>query len=102
MVEYYMLAQTPRYVLGYPANVPLKVHNLFVWDKNTNECYDVKYHFEQKSVVNRLTITRHDIKKYYKSLNDKVPKTIVGAIYDVVNKEFYSRQTKDFMVELVS
>jgi len=102
MTEYYTLAHTPRYVLDYPTNVPLKVHNLFVWDKNTNECYDVKYHFEQKSVVNRLTIRRNDPEKYYKSLNDKVPRTIVHAIYDVVNKECIARQVKDFITELVS
>ena len=100
MTDLRIMAQTPRYALVYSNMKPMVVHNLVIWDKKTNDCYAIAYRFEQKSLVNRLTI--QSLNHWNKSLNDKTPKKILSAIYDVVNMEYISRQSKDFMLELVS
>lgn len=97
MPAYHILTKTPRYYLLLEQGKPEVVSNLTVYDRKTEVGYDVCFGFEQKSVVNRLRIISGR-----ENINDKVPMKIVGAIYDIINKEFFSRQVKDFMVELVS
>jgi len=94
--EYNLIAETSRYYLFNKGN-ELAVRNLRLVDRRKGT-YTMEYLFNEVRSWDRLYYSP----RMEQSHRDSLPKVITRAIADVIEKETVARQTKIFMVELVS